>query len=114
MQGQGAKRAIAAAGLVPDGEGRYTLACPACRAPVDPAQLLPPPPAAAATARRATPVDSTGILGRGESRESRRVELPPQQMAALRAQQAERKAAFERQRLRVRRHALVAQINTFL
>ena len=47
--------------------------------------------------------DEHGTDGNQAAAESRRVQLPPQQMAALRAQQVERRAAFERQRQQVGR-----------
>ena len=48
-----------------------------------------------------TSADEHGTDGSQTVADSRRVQLPPQQMAALRAQQAERRAAFERQRQQV-------------
>ena len=115
-QGPAAERAVAAAGLVPDAQGRYRLACPACRSEVVPEALLPPPPPspppaaeAATTAGEAAQRDAAcsatdseqGAGGNQAAADSRRVQLPPQQMAALRAQQVERRAAFERQRQQV-------------
>lgn len=116
VQGPAAERAVAAAGLVPDAKGRYRLACPACRSEVVPEALLPPPPlspppaaeAATATSEAAqrdaacSPTDSEhGADGNQAVADSSRVQLPPQQMAVLRAQQAERRAGFERQRQQV-------------
>jgi hypothetical protein len=116
VQGPAAERAVAAAGLVPDAHRRYRLACPACRSEVVPGALLPPPPPSrppaaesATAASAAARMDAAGAgadteHGAGGSQaaaDCSRVQLPPQQMAALRAQQVERKAAFERQRQQV-------------
>ena len=48
-----------------------------------------------------TSADEHGTGGSQTVADSRRVQPPPQQMAALRAQQVERRAAFERQRQQV-------------
>jgi len=118
-QGPAAERAIAAAGLVPDAAGRFRTQCPACRAPIEAAALLPVPPAAPAEAGEATAAAVAGGTkgaaalqqqhaqlsgsggGKPEVAEAHRLELPPEQLAALRAAQLARAAAFARQRRQV-------------
>ena len=112
-QGQGAERAIAAAGLIPDDAGCFMLACPSCRMPLSPATLrhaLPPQNAASTQAARPkrSPTRGTGDGRSAAGGDVSKTEvaggfqLPADQMAALRAQQAARAAAFDRQRQLVR------------
>lgn len=123
-QGPAAGRAIAAAGLVPDAAGRFRTQCPACRAPIEPAALLPVPPAAQADSGAAAAMALAGGTkgaaalqhqhahfsgsggGKPDAAEAHRLELPPEQLAALRAAQAARAAAYARQRRQVQFLAL--------